>query len=115
MRILICGSRDFNEVDEILYVFENLSKDDIIIHGGARGADSIAGWIAKQRGMEVKEFPAQWKKHGRAAGPIRNQQMINEGKPDKAYAFYKDKSKSRGTADMVRRCKKAGIPIHENK
>ena len=81
----------------------------VIIHGAAKGADSLASeWAALN---EVKEevFPADWKTHGRAAGPIRNQQMLDEGKPDLVIAF----PGGRGTADMVKRARKAGIEVME--
>jgi hypothetical protein len=101
-------------MDAIRHVIDNLSNDDVVIHGAARGADTIAGWLAEQRGLQVMEFPAQWQKYGKSAGPIRNKQMLDEGKPDKVYAFYSDKKKSRGTANMAKQAKKAGIPTWEN-
>jgi len=114
MRVLICGSTTFNDILAIKEVIDSLDDDDIVIHGCARGADSIAGMLAKQRGLEVLEFPAQWTKYGKAAGPIRNKQMLDEGKPDKVYAFYANKKKSRGTANMVKQAKAAGVPVIEN-
>jgi len=54
-------------------------------------------------------FPADWKSYGKGAGPIRNQLMLDEGKPDLVLAFHNDISSSRGTADMIRRAKKHGI------
>jgi len=114
MRVLICGSRDFHDIQAIQIVVDNLDTNDIIVHGCARGADTIAGWLAKRRGLTILEFPAQWNKYGKAAGPIRNKQMLDEGKPDKVFAFYTDKKKSRGTANMVKQAKAAGIPVWEN-
>jgi len=115
MRVLICGSRDFNDFAAIKRVIDSLNDDDIVIHGAARGADSIAEFLAQKRGLKVLAFPAQWDKYGKAAGPIRNQQMIDEGKPDRAYAFYTDKAKSKGTKNMVKLLKKARISAWENK
>ena len=109
-RVLICGSRDFDRIDDIKHVINNLNDDDVVIQGCARGADSIAEFLAMKRGLKVIGFPAQWTKYGRRAGPIRNQQMLDEGKPDKVYAFYSDKSKSKGTKNMVKLARKAGIP-----
>ena len=78
-----------------------------IISGCARGADTLGIEWAEARGMEVARFPADWETHGRAAGPIRNQQMLDDGKPDLVIAF----PGGRGTADMVRRARAAGVEL----
>jgi acyl-CoA synthetase (NDP forming) len=57
----------------------------------------------------VTSFPANWKKHGKSAGPIRNQLMLDVGKPDLVIAF----PGGSGTADMIRRARKAGVPVKE--
>jgi hypothetical protein len=80
-----------------------------IIHGGAAGADWCAGAVAELRDIPQSVFKADWKAHGRAAGPIRNQQMLDQGKPDLVLAF----PGGRGTADMVRRAKAAGVEVRE--
>jgi hypothetical protein len=79
----------------------------LVIHGGARGVDSMAGAAAAQLKIPIRVFPADWKKNGKAAGPIRNQQMLDEGKPDLVLAFWD--GKSRGTEHMIGLAKKAGI------
>jgi hypothetical protein len=61
-------------------------------------------------GLPVESFPADWEQYGRAAGPIRNQQML-EAKPDRVFAFHEDLEHSKGTGDMVRRARKAGVPV----
>ena len=61
--------------------------------------------------MEVLSFPAKWRQHGRAAGPIRNQQMLDEGLPTHVYAFHDHLDKSRGTRDMIDRAQACNIPI----
>ena len=80
-----------------------------VIHGGARGADTVAARWAEAHSLEVVKFPADWQRHGRAAGGIRNQQMLDEGHPDAVVAF----PGGVGTADMVRRAKAAGLPVWE--
>ncbi len=115
MRVLICGARDFDEPEAIEAVVNGLSEDDIVIHGCADGADSMAGIFAKRRGLKVLEFPARWDIHGRAAGPIRNKEMLDDGKLDKVYAFYRNKIMSRGTRNMVLQARKAGVTVWENK
>jgi len=114
MRVLICGSRNFIDEAAIADIVDKLDPNDIVIHGCATGADVIAGDLAKAKGLTVLEFPAQWDRYGRSAGPIRNRQMLLEGKPDIVYAFYKDKKKSKGTKNMVLQSKNAGIEVVEN-
>jgi hypothetical protein len=77
-----------------------------IIHGGAKGADLFAGKWATMNGIKETAVPADWNKHGRAAGPIRNQLML-EMKPDGVVAF----PGGRGTADMANRAEKSGIKV----
>ena len=113
MKILITGSRDFDEPDKIKEVINSFSSDTIIIHGAASGADTLADKYGKEKGLEIMPFPADWKKYGRAAGPIRNKQMLVEGKPDIVYAFYRDKAESKGTKNMVNQAIKAGIKVIE--
>jgi hypothetical protein len=81
----------------------------VIIHGAAPGADSIARLAAEDLGLRTEAHPADWARYGRrAAGPIRNQEMLDSG-IDLVIAF----PGGRGTADMVRRARKAGITIRE--
>jgi len=108
--VLVCGDREWTDVIAIAEILAELPKDSVIIHGCARGADTIAGNVARKLGMEVMEFPANWKGYGRAAGPIRNRQMLEEGKPHQVFAFHKDINKSKGTKDMVNISRKANIP-----
>ena len=111
MRVLICGSRSWSNTSRLWEVMAWLPDNAIVIHGGCRGADLIAADTAKKFGMVTVEYKADWAKHGNAAGPIRNQQMLDDGKPDLVIAFAEDVSVTRGTADMVRRSKAAGLPV----
>lgn len=111
MKILVCGGRDFKRFNLFHDVMEATAKQgDTVIHGHcSTGADRFADLFARRNGLNVQSFPADWLRHGKAAGPIRNQQMIDEGKPDIVIAF----PGGRGTADMVSRARKAGIPVTE--
>jgi len=114
MRVLVCGGRDFNDWVKACGVFDSEDEHlgiDVVIHGAARGADSLADRWARERGKPTLPFPADWHLNGRAAGPIRNQRMLDEGKPNIVIAF----PGGRGTADMVRRARAAGIPVEEIK
>ena len=109
MIILISGDRYWDNADIIKRELEKFLADTVIIHGAAKGADTIAGIVAKNLGMRVIPFKADWLQYGKAAGPIRNKQMIDEGKPDLLLAFHSHIETSKGTADMIQRAKKANI------
>lgn len=110
MRALVCGGRDYSDKWALFSVLDGFGPPEIteIISGMARGADSLAAEWAMRFGFKLHKFPADWNKHGKAAGAIRNQQMLDEGKPDVVIAF----PGGTGTADMVRRAKKAGIKVY---
>ncbi len=110
MRLLVCGSRNWREHGPIRR--EILARQpDIIIEGGAPGADLLSRDVAIQLGISFLEFSAEWKRYGRAAGPIRNKRQLVEGKPDEVIAFHQDIEQSKGTADMVKQALKKGIPV----
>src|SRR5262249_47881897 len=80
-----------------------------VVAGGARGADTIAAEWAKARSLPCDVFMANWAELGRKAGPIRNQQMLGEGRPNLVVAF----PGGRGTEDMIRRARSAGVEVIE--
>lgn len=108
MRILITGSRDWTDwetMDEALSA-EIDGGDIAIVHGGARGADQMAGSWARKYGLMEEVFPAQWNTHGKRAGFVRNAEMVATA-PDVCLAFIKNGSKGATmTADLA---EKAGI------
>jgi hypothetical protein len=107
-RVLVCGGRDYADKNRVWRVLFQIAPT-LVIQGGARGADLLAlDWAFRHR-VPIETYRADWKRDGKAAGPIRNQRMIDEGKPDLVVAFPGE----RGTADMVRRARKAGIPVRE--
>lgn len=114
MKVLVCGGRDYtdryhvdNVLDAVLWRYFGITE---LIHGGANGADRLAGDWASLRGIPVRVFHADWRTHGKAAGPIRNQKMLDESKPDLVVAF----PGGRGTADMVCRAMAVGIEVLES-
>ncbi len=112
MTLLVTGGRDFSDwpiLRDTLDALHEQHRFTLLLHGNANGADHLAGVWAYRRGILTKAFPADWKTHGRAAGPIRNQRMLDEGKPDLVVAF----PGGRGTADMVRRAGAAGVKVVE--
>lgn len=108
MRVLVCGGRDYADKEKVASTLEAIGPS-LIIEGGATGADYCAAHWAAKAGIPAETFSADWTAHGKAAGPIRNQRMIDEGKPDLVVAF----PGGRGTADMVRRARAAGIEVKE--
>lgn len=107
MRVLVCGGRDFTNIAFIWATLDRLHRDrpfTAMIHGGARGVDTIAGDWAKTKPIERYVSKADWNAHGKAAGPIRNAKML-EWKPDLVVAF----PGGRGTADMVCKARVAGV------
>jgi hypothetical protein len=110
MRLLVCGGRDFKDHNLLVTALAPYrTTASVLIEGDAPGLDTLAGFWAEANGIIVLRFPAQWKKYGNAAGPIRNQQMIDEGKPDRVVAFPGGK----GTMDMVRKARAARIEVIE--
>lgn len=109
-RLLVCGGRDYQNsqrLEKLLSVFHSANPISCLIHGGASGADTLAGEWAEKNGIPVKVFKADWKRYGKSAGTLRNQQMIDEGNIDLAIAF----PGGNGTADMIRRLHKNGIEV----
>jgi hypothetical protein len=116
VKVLVCGARDWVERGPIERELRKLPPGTIVVHGAARGADTIAGEVARELGFEVRPYPADWETYPKAAGPIRNSEMLKKehlpGEPiDKVLAFSKDFSRSIGTSDMMRKSRAKGIPV----
>lgn len=126
-KVLICGGRDYKEK---YYFWEFLDAEFRkrgwvhppdkygnwlpcvkIIHGGAKGADTLADDYAVTNWCPVKEYPADWTKHGKLAGSIRNNEMLVKEQPDLVIAFPGGK----GTANMIDQAKRRGVEVIEIK
>ncbi len=113
-RVLVCGDRNWTDAGKIMLALKRIvsalgEQRVVVVHGKARGADTLGGVAGKALGLEIEEHPAQWDKFGRAAGPIRNQEMLDSGLAY-AVACHSDLTTSKGTKDMVGRLEKAGVP-----
>ncbi len=109
MKILVCGGRDYKDFDCVYKAMDMMADNHnitLLIHGGARGADELAGKWAKDSGVASKVFPANWKEHGKKAGPLRNIEMLKEC-PGLVIAF----PGGRGTFHMVQISLEAKIPV----
>lgn len=110
MKVLCTGSREWDDIRTIARELQCFPVGTIVIHGGCRGADTACDVVARELGFETRVYHADWTKHHRAAGPRRNQQMIDSECPiDLCLAFHDDIESSKGTKDMMKRAKKAGI------
>ncbi len=111
MKVIIAGSRDY-EIKDTSRIQEIVDDSGFhvteLVCGGASGVDTWAFTWAKVRDIPIKEFMADWKTLGKAAGPIRNGQMADYAD---ALIAIKTKPDSRGTDDMIRRAQKRGIPV----
>lgn len=116
-RLLVCGGRNYTNRGLLYSVLDHMLPAhvhpiEVVIEGEARGADTLAREWALDRGITVEPYPADWTRYGRGAGPIRNKQMLEQGRPTYAVAFFdRPRNESRGTADMVRRLELAGIEV----
>jgi len=106
MRLLVTGGRDYTNRTTMLIVLGHLMPE-VVIHGAARGADTLCDEVAKVLEIERMSFPADWDTFGRGAGSIRNSLMLKEAHPSLVLAFPGGK----GTEDMVARAKKAGLVV----
>jgi hypothetical protein len=108
-RVLICGDRNWSDRRMVRNFVNDLEPNTIVITGMASGADTDAWICAGDRELQVLEFPAKWKEYGRAAGPIRNRQMLDEGRPTEVHAFHDNLLRSKGTANMLKLALKRGL------
>lgn len=126
----MCGSRTWEDRFAVWSVLDGLlarSEGLVVVHGAnPRGGDSLAKEWAESRGVEADPYPARWQEHADgwcpgewcrqrsycvAAGPRRNQQMLDEGQPGVVFAF-RSEGKSNGTDDMVERARAAGVKAY---
>lgn len=108
MKVLVCGDRNWTDFDTVMKRLSILPKDSIIIQGGCRGADRMSLLACNKLGLKCMEVKADWEKHGRSAGPIRNRVMLDMN-PELVIAFHDDLMSSKGTRDTVTEAMKRGI------
>lgn len=112
MRVLVCGGRDYkwrSVAYSALDKFKAKKGISLLITGSGMGADALAEEWAKLRCVPYLGVPAKWKEHGKKAGPMRNEEMLKEWKPDAVIAF----PGGNGTKHMVRLAKKSGVNVWE--
>lgn len=108
MKVIIAGSRDFNDYRVLTKaIMKSGLKIEEVVCGMARGVDLLGKHWADQRGIYVKEFPADWNAHGRRAGPIRNAEMAKYA--DALIAIWDGESK--GTANMISQARLKNLKV----
>lgn len=115
MIAVVTGGRDNYDVPTVEGVLGDFGPFAALYHGGATGVDSVAYAFAFARGVPIRAFPADWEQHGRAAGPIRNRQMLLAAQEEAErlgvrvtlFAF----NGGRGTANCVAQAKELGIKV----
>ncbi len=113
--LLIAGSRDFEDWETFEKVTREYIDGDerftVIVEGGANGADNMAKRYGVQNGMTVAEIRADWKRYGRAAGPKRNDEMIQLIKEKNGTALYFWDGQSKGTKQCIESARRKGVPV----
>lgn len=109
MKVLVCGSRNWNATTLVRRQLAQLPPGSLVIHGTAGGADRIAAQACEQLHIAHRAYPADWKRHGKQAGIIRNLEMLDEH-PKLVLAFWD--GQSRGTAHVVSQARRRGIRVH---
>ena len=107
MKVAIVGSRDYPSLWEVWLYVTSLPADSVVVSGGAMGVDAHAEYAAKECGLGVEIYPAEWGLYGRFAGLIRNQTIVDAA--DRVVAFWDGKSK--GTASTIAMAKRAGKDV----
>ena len=109
MKVIIAGGRDF---EDYMLLLQTVAKVNFgiteVVSGGAHGADTLGEFFARDLDIPLKRFVANWGKHGRSAGPIRNGEMADYA--DALIAFWD--GKSAGTRNMIEQATGRGLKVH---
>lgn len=114
MKLVVAGTRTFRDYELLRkalfsqYYFYIAFNNLEIVSGAADGADRLGEKYAKENNLKLTRFPADWKKYGKAAGPIRNRQMAEYA--DQAIVFWDAHSK--GTLNMIQTMRKLGKKVN---
>ncbi len=111
MRLIVAGTRTFNDYDLLKstldHLLSNTTGEIIIVSGGAKGADLLGERYGQEEGYTVKRYKANWDRHGKMAGPIRNEDMAQNA--DSLVAFWD--ATSPGTLNMIQVARRHGLKI----
>ena len=107
MRVMVCGSRDWSDVDAVTLRLLELPSDAYLLHGAASGADQIASEAAASIGIPQRAFPPDYTRPSPQRYHERNDQML--ARADLVLAFWD--GKSRGTKSVIEKAKERGVPV----
>jgi len=112
-RVIVAGSRDFDDYDLLkrkldIFLLGRDRAGITILSGAARGADKLGERYANEHGYSIMRFPADWRSYGKAAGPIRNADMVSIAHA--LVAFWD--GESRGTADVIAKARAKDLKVH---
>lgn len=108
--VLVTGGRNYHNRQHVFETLDTINAQHpigYIVQGGAFGADLWARQWARERRVPLDTCYPDWRRHGPAGGPLRNQAMLDKYRPKLVIAF----PGGTGTADMIRRAKAASIPV----
>lgn len=111
MKIVVSGSRNLSDKEKVFGALDRLHSQrsiELLVHGGQKGADSLANEWADARNVPVKVYNADWKTLGKEAGPKRNQEMLDKEGPHGVVAFPEG---GPGTKNMMNLAENHGIPV----
>lgn len=111
MKLIIAGSRNFTDYKKLCQICDHILQDqtNVEIVSGAyyKGADKLGEQYAKEHNYPIKQFPADWARYRKAAGPKRNEEMAIYA--DALIAFWDGKSK--GTKYMIDLANSNGLKV----
>ena len=113
-RVAVVGSREFKNYKQLERTLDalNLTEDDMLVSGGATGADTMAYRYAKEHGLDILVCLPNWNRHGKGAGFIRNRRIAKNA--DLVLAFYqKGRFQEGGTANTAKHARDLGIELRE--
>lgn len=108
--VIVCGGRYYRDRDGVYTALGSLLAQlqaEQVVQGGASGADEMAADWCEENSFPCVTVPAKWDQYGKAAGPLRNQLMLDRYQPVAVIAF----PGAAGTADMIRKAERAGVPV----
>lgn len=115
-RVIIAGDRHWDDLDleyRLRLLLSKMPPNVEIVHGACQGVDLVADRVARAMGFQVTAFPADWKRYGPPAGPIRNREMLDYicQRTPGVYLFHRQIESSRGTRDMMNQAKVRQVPF----
>lgn len=108
MKVIVAGSRNITAFSTVQAAIEaSCFEITEVVSGAAKGVDTLGEQWARENGVQIKRFPADWTKNGRAAGPIRNRQMAEYA--EALIAIWD--GVSRGTENMIEEARKRNLQV----